>query len=449
MGDDTSSRGYGTGPGARGAADPSDSSVDPLTELARLIGQSDPFSVDRQRGANARAADTHAPPVEWGREPLSHGSRYQAPARDASYDAAAGLSDGYAYEGPYEGQPYDEAGAEHAGEGEDYDSGPFAYVGGDHDPHHVPAFYDDEAPAPRRRGWLLTATALVGLAVIGAAGSFAYRSVFTGGPPSIIARDPGPNKIIPANQTADKPANKRLDRIASGGQDERVISREEQPIVLPETARSAPDPGNGQNLGTGFPPPSAIAPAQPSPFADNAAMPGNPALGNTPGPRKIQTVTIKGDGTPDIAGPPAAPAPAPIRLSAPPRPSPPATAAPAPNGPLSLSPQGVAQPAPPAAPARTSAITPQPQARSTESAGGYFVQVTAQRSEAEAQSSYRGIQSKYANLLGAREPVIRRKDLGSKGIFFGAQVGPLSHEAAVKLCENLKSAGGSCMIQRN
>ena len=109
------------------------------------------------------------------------------------------------------------------------------------------------------------------------------------------------------------------------------------------------------------------------------------------------------------------------------------------------------QPAPAQAPApaRTSAISPPPQARNAETTSGYFVQVTAQRSEAEAQSSYRGIQSKYANLLGSHQPVIRRKDLGSKGVFYGAQVGPLAHEAAVKLCENLKSAGGSCMIQRN
>jgi sporulation related protein len=448
MGDDTSSRGYGSGPGARSASGPSDPSGDPLTELARLIGQSDPYSVERQRGANPRVSDAHSQPVEWHLDSPSHNSRYPAPVPDAADDPAAGFSDEYGYDRPYEGQPYDEAAAEHGEEGQAYDSEPFgAYAGGDHDPHHAQPFYDDEAPAPRRRGWLLTATALVGLAVIGTAGSFAYRSVFTGHPPSIIARDPGPNKIIPANQTADRPA-KRPDRIASGGQDERVISREEQPIVLPETARSAPSAGNAQSLGAVFPPPPAIAPAQPSPVPDIASPPGN-----TPGPRKIQTVTIKGDGSPDMAGPAAAsaPAPAPVRSAAPPRPSAPATAAPAPAGPLSLTPQGVAQPAPaPApAPARTSAISPPPQARAAETASGFFVQVTAQRSEAEAQSSYRGIQSKYANLLGSHQPVIRRKDLGSKGVFYGAQVGPLSHEAAVKLCEDLKSAGGSCMIQRN
>ena len=33
--------------------------------------------------------------------------------------------------------------------------------------------------------------------------------------------------------------------------------------------------------------------------------------------------------------------------------------------------------------------------------------------------------------------------------FYGAQVGPLSREGATQLCESLKSAGGSCIIQRN
>jgi hypothetical protein len=34
-------------------------------------------------------------------------------------------------------------------------------------------------------------------------------------------------------------------------------------------------------------------------------------------------------------------------------------------------------------------------------------------------------------------------------VFYGAQVGPFSREAAAKLCEDLKAAGQSCMIQKN
>jgi hypothetical protein len=124
---------------------------------------------------------------------------------------------------------------------------------------------------------------------------------------------------------------------------------------------------------------------------------------------------------------------------------------------LSLSPQGGAQnsspsatPAAPPPPARAAAVAPPPAAAAAaDSAGGYFVQVAAQKSQEEAQASYRGIQAKYASVLGGRQPVIRRKDLGSKGVFYGAQVGPFSREDAVQLCDSLKSAGATCMIQKN
>jgi cell division septation protein DedD len=126
--------------------------------------------------------------------------------------------------------------------------------------------------------------------------------------------------------------------------------------------------------------------------------------------------------------------------------APPVRAA-APNAPLSLSPQAI--PDTPAAPMRTAALAPT--APRTEAAGGhgYYVQVSAQKTQEEARASYRGIQTKYASILHGHAPVFRRKDLGSRGVFYGAQVGPFSHEAAVHLCEQLKSAGGSCMIQRN
>jgi len=113
------------------------------------------------------------------------------------------------------------------------------------------------------------------------------------------------------------------------------------------------------------------------------------------------------------------------------------------------------QHAPPPRPTRTTSLAPAVAAPASvpsggAATGGYFVQVTAQKSEDEAQSSFQEIQAKYANLLGGRQPVIRRKDLGSKGIFFAAQIGPFSsREGAVSLCESLKSAGGPCMVQKN
>ena len=78
-----------------------------------------------------------------------------------------------------------------------------------------------------------------------------------------------------------------------------------------------------------------------------------------------------------------------------------------------------------------------------------MVQVSAQRSEAEAQTAFRALQAKYA-VLNGRQPLIRRKDQGERGIFFAAQVGPFGSKSdADQLCETLKAAGGPCFVQKN
>ena len=82
--------------------------------------------------------------------------------------------------------------------------------------------------------------------------------------------------------------------------------------------------------------------------------------------------------------------------------------------------------------------------------GGYVVQVSAERSDAKAQASFKTLQSRYPHVLGGRSPLIRRVELGKKGIFYRAQIGPFDTvEQAKQLCARLKSAGGHCMVQRN
>jgi cell division protein FtsN len=52
--------------------------------------------------------------------------------------------------------------------------------------------------------------------------------------------------------------------------------------------------------------------------------------------------------------------------------------------------------------------------------------------------------------LGSQSPLIKRADLGDKGIYYRAMVGPFgSADEASKFCGSLKSAGGQCVIQRN
>ena len=89
-------------------------------------------------------------------------------------------------------------------------------------------------------------------------------------------------------------------------------------------------------------------------------------------------------------------------------------------------------------------------AAAASSGGGYAVQVSSQRSEAEAQAAFQSLQGKYPSQLGGKQSLIKRVDLGAKGIYFRAMVGPFgSSNEASELCSSLKSAGGSCLVQRN
>ena len=68
--------------------------------------------------------------------------------------------------------------------------------------------------------------------------------------------------------------------------------------------------------------------------------------------------------------------------------------------------------------------------------------------EADAESAYRGISSKYSSVLGGKPHTVRRADLGSKGVYYRAMIGPFaSREDAISLCTSLKQAGGDCVIQ--
>ena len=83
--------------------------------------------------------------------------------------------------------------------------------------------------------------------------------------------------------------------------------------------------------------------------------------------------------------------------------------------------------------------------------GGYLVQVSSQKNEADAQSSYRTLQGKYRSVLGSQPLVVKRVDLGEKGVYYRAFAGPFaSSEEASQVCKSLMSAGGpQCLIQRN
>ncbi len=200
---------------------------------------------------------------------------------------------------------------------------------------------------------------------------------------------------------------------------------------------------------------SAAAPSSPIPSADQAAAPdavtATPVSPAKPEPEKTPTVSTRTDqpNTADFA------ATQPQRPTAEQQVTKPSDA----NVPLSVVPASNDSNAAPGstrtAPPAPSAALGKPAAseiasKAPASGGDYAVQVLSQHKEEEVQSSFRALQAKYPNLLGGREPMVRRADLGAKGVYYRAMVGPfVSAKQANELCSRLKAAGGSCIIQKN
>ena len=448
-----------------------DSATDPLAELARLIGQSDPFSDGVKRAQKPldglKSADRPAP--EWLARPVSSSDQdyadepqAQAYVPPAGYraqdDKPAGTQDyhtpahaGFADDGGHAaGNRYaadhaahdphayrgEHASAAHQAADDTYqgdDRYRVALPSGQHegdgyyaDDGHMPPRDEEGGASVRRRGGMMTIAAVLGLAVIGTAGAFGYRA-FTSGSgsssnPPIIKADPTPAKTVPAPAaTAGGDQSKPFqDRIGALAAPERVVPREEQPVSLPVA-----------------PPAPRVTAPQPSAQAA-APLVSPPTQASVNEPKRVKTIAIRQDGgNPDTG-----------TISAPPPGAAPAASAKAPaamqqsgSGPMAIAPQPD-----PAARTKVATRTPAPAA-----SGAYVVQVSAQRSENEAQSAYQSLQTKYPGVLGGRNASIKRVDLGDKGgVFYRAQVGSFAtSEQATTFCNSLKDAGGQCIVQKN
>jgi hypothetical protein len=479
--------------------EPAKAEGDPLAELARLIGQTDPFgSMGRANlpvQPRSEARDRYDPPPAdeipvAGPPPwMQRAARQEAPPPPQDdyeedyptedyhpssvhplqrYAAAhAAPAQDYHPAPPYadEDQPADPSRYDDALYGQLETSGPLphdpAYAD---DPYDYQAGYDEAAEerSRKRRGGMVTVAVVLALAVVGTGAAFAYRT-YVGSPrtgePPIIRADAGPTKIVPAPSDASA---KVLDRMATGDGAEKIVPREEAPVDV--NAKSGPRVVFPPLNQVGVPPAMVALPSSAPPGAGNGTLPNNE-------PRKIRTLSVRGE--PDGAAAPVTGAPPP---GAKPAPAgrvtatlpPPAARAPAPsaananassgNAPLSLSPQAAqpAQPAPAAEP-RTRVATNNPAQTAppaasggTGAAGGYLVQVSSQRNEADAQASYKALQGKFPAVLGSHSPLIKRADLGDKGVYYRAMVGPFgSPDEASQFCGSLKTAGGQCVIQRN
>ena len=477
-------------------ADQARGESDPLAELARLIGQNDPFGAAApkpapphplQSRANVRPQQYDPPEEDLGAPPALPAWMQRArqetppPLPPQDYDEEpeyqpAPVHPLHRYATPQSKPPAHEAPAQ---DYQDYDEQPHyadepqpdpsryddALYGrletGEHDYQRDPAYPDDpyayqgeyeEEPAPKKRSsGLMTVAAVLALAVVGTGAAFGYRT-FVGSPrsgePPIIKADNSPTKVVPA--PSDAGAAKNPDRMLSGDGGEKLVSREETPVDV-NTRSGGPRVVFPPLNPNGNPPPVAsVSPNGPAP-----ATGANGTMNNEP--RRIRTLAVKGDpaengGVPaGAAAPPARPAPATRSVAAappaaPPAPRNPASANASANTPMSLAPGQAAEAEPPTRLAATNPTQTAP-AAAPEGGGSFLVSVTSQDSESAARESFRVVQGKYASVLGSRSPVIKQVNLADGKVKYRAMVGPYrTRQEAVQFCTELKAAGGQCFI---
>ena len=382
-------RSYSTARNGHGADqyEPGHRESDPLTELARLIGHTDPLGAaeehaDAHLRAAPRQAQHHGYQQEYGQDyprvqddPLEDGP---LPEEEPEEHAAPAGPPQWIQRANLRREAIDHT---HGQLDTSYQDEP-AYLD---DPDAYRAGYaedgaDEEAPTRRRPMYLVAG--ILALAVVGTAGAYGYRTYFGAprGEPPIIKADNSPTKIPAPSDDAKQP-----DRLASNDGTEKIVPREEQPVDVDASAagpRGAFPPLN-QNP----------APSVPQQGEGQAAAPVDGTLPNGE-PRKVRTVAVPGD-------------------------------------------QSDGAPAP-------------PQTFTGDGVGGYLVQVSSQRNEAEAQASFKAMQSKYPSVLGSQKAAIKRADLGEKGTYYRAMIGPFgTSEEATQFCGNLKTAGGQCIVRHD
>jgi hypothetical protein len=345
----------------------------------------------------------------------------------------------------------------------------------------------DEPNERKGRKILMAASGLIGIMALGGALAFAYKiggdsDIASTGKPPLIQADSRPVKVAPAKPGGKQfpHKNKKIYERLQGEKSqvvERLVPRQES-VAAAATAAL----GTAQTAVA-----NTVKSAPPAPVADAPAG----------APRKVKTLTVRPDGTiepatprqkvvkapppaPENAGagiamsfpqpasttPPAAPVPVaapPVPVAAPPV----QAAAPAMPKPLDVTPP----PAPAqSAPLRTAALprvpasapppvqkprAPAPQQQTAArpapavSNRSYVVQVAARKSQTDALAAFADIQQKYPKLLSGYRPIIKKADLGSKGVWYRLNVGPVKNKkVASNLCSSLKGAGmRSCIIR--
>ncbi|QRM27823.1 SPOR domain-containing protein [Microvirga sp. VF16] len=436
---------------------------DPLAELARIVGQDDPFQAilandgtNRPRQQGSSIDDLFAV-----RDTMPQAPR-EAPVRAPQAGQAAPSYDLGSY--PQSNVRGAEPAYAHQPVHQDHDAyGNEAYAQdyyADQAANYADQDYDqsqDYAPVEkgRSRKGMIAIAAVVGAVVLGGGGAYLMSgsSAVTGGEPPLVKANNEPTKVQPQNPGGVEipNQNKQIYERANPTTATKVVNREEQPVDVQQAVRM-----NG----------NAVADATGGTIPGGAVKPHQTASLNLGEPKKVRTVTIRPDGTVAGAEPSAAQPVAPAAMALPPQAQP---ATPAPIQVASAQPRPAAStpvaapstPAPtpkPAPAASTPAATPAPQqvasvqpvapaAAETTPTGGFAVQLGLANSEAGAQTAFASFQRKYPD-LGGMPSMIRKAEVNGNTIY-RVRVGPLSKEEASSLCSKLQGQGGQCFVAKN
>lgn len=312
---------------------------------------------------------------------------------------------------------------------------------------------------------ILVVAVVMGVAAVGALTAFLFRGatqvVSSNGLPVIVS-DKTPVKVSPENPGGSEipNLNKQVYERSKEEAPSKVVSREEQPVDmsrLPRVILANPTaPGGANPIPSEVPPPKTSTDAKPL----------------VEEPKKVKTVTLRADGTPveetskkivvaqpvpkpdtkttdtkDTSKQQArleTPVQRPVTAPTPVVTKPEAASSTAINAPLSLAPKRTAD----TALQKSSETAPASVTRSEViPSGSAMVQLSSLRSEQEARTTFANLAKKHGALSGLT-PKIVPVTLGDKGTFYRLQVGPFDAQRANSVCNNIKSGGGSCLIQR-
>ncbi|SFS85098.1 SPOR domain-containing protein [Methylobacterium sp. yr668] len=438
----------------KGQAPQASGKGDPLAELARIVGQDDPFRALLAARDEMRAVAPAAPQqAAWNArvEPSFAPEPAKATPADAFDQYLASVE-----------QDTHREGAGYAPEG-----GPTST--GDEE-----TYADSRAlrrANPRRR--LASVGAGVAVVALAVTGALTYKGLSNsghGGVP-VVQADSTPLKVAPkVADGVEIPDQNRQIYDPKGKKDGqiKIVNREEQPLDVAEAARAAQGPSQpsgaqgGTTPGSGpfeaFGEPRRVRTVAVKPEAPPAPPPREQQAADA-GPAPIPTMVLPSD------EPPAPPAPKsrPVRQTAAAMPATTATPVdaqpeaaveqPAPKPVAVKPPPKAAQriaavaPAGAAAPDTTASTTTDDDAVKSGPVSGFSVQLGVRSSAAEAKAAFHQLQAKYSQLAGKPE-LIRQAEVNGKTIY-RVRVGPLEKAQAASLCSALQGAGGQCFVAKN